>query len=38
MARADEAEIRRGVEILAGVVKARLRADPLSRQGPSVHF
>lgn len=38
MARADEAEIRRGVEILAGVVKARLRADPLSRQGPSVHL
>jgi len=38
LARANESEIRRGVELLARVVGERMRADPLTRQGPSAHL
>lgn len=38
LARADEGEIRRGVEVLARVVRERMDADPLLRQGPSAHL
>ena len=38
LAQADESEIRRGVEVLARVVRERMDADPLSKQGPSAHL
>ncbi len=38
LARADEDEIRRGVELLARVVCERMAASPLSQQGPSAHL
>ena len=37
VAQADEAQIRRGIEVLGRVVRARLEADPTSRQAASVN-